>query len=968
MDHSICIPIALKASLPAPAGEPHGAKCQEALLLHPKHCPRLCTRLSSKRDNIPALQLQLPAGRDRAATAGAAPCRGGAAMGLAEFAGWLATQVFDVVGSFAGVQGADCGAAVDLQVGKTVFHDVPKQMRSELWLSQLQRKGPQGGAPTQGDFYDLLFEASKLPPEVLSDIDKDTHRTFPGHPRLSTPEGHKALLNVLSAYALSDPEIGYTQGMNFLAGVLLTWLPSEADAFAALSLLMRQRGLREMYLPDMSLLQVRLWQLSKLLPPRLGAHLEAHAVLPVLYASSWLLTCFAADFPLHFAGRVMDVLLTQGHQVASPVLKVAVAIVHRCEADLLRMTDFEDMVYYLRQEVPQWSKTQLQELLTDALSKPWTARQLRVLDQINGAETVMEAVSRVNKLVTMPTPEAAEVAAALDSAASSTAPAPAAAAPPAARVFAGGSSRPQQQQQQSQQARQGGQQAQLSPRTFAKSLSSGFAPGMLPPPPAARGSKPAASAHAASGKPEPPAWQAFASAELQTLAELETQKVRIDKSVADDLDLLDLDPQLSQALSCYAQPGAPPGASAGSGAAAAAALPAAGGQPLPAAAAACAGAGAAPLQRTAAQAASGASEAGGGAEAEARHARWDAFARDASRTLQAAVPSPFESRSVARSSTMDPRLLMQQHPAAAGSAGSSTALPAPANSTPAVPAPQSAVAAEAAAAQQGSADASAEPPPAAALSYGSFQLGTLTSAAPLVDAPGGSAGSAAPSPMHAFLNLFRKSDGSQRATSASGDDAASSDLRDAPSSTGSSLAAVLQQLGLSEAGSGAAGSLSGAAATGADRRLRHSSELDDFGSFKTAAGPPSHGGPPSELSDASWHSAAAGELQRQSTGLSSTASSGFPAPAAGGIAPAAGSSAWAAAGSSGAEPAAPARSASPALLDRQRGLRLSSDEANLRAASLQEQALVGFLESGKKDAAAAAAQQQQSVQQSAQQR
>lgn len=92
-----------------------------------------------------------------------------------------------------------------MQVGKTCFHDVPKQvtwqglllqasrhqtiasvacvhayapaialcrltvipcayltlqMRCELWLSQLHRKGPQGGAPTQGDFYDLLFEAS----------------------------------------------------------------------------------------------------------------------------------------------------------------------------------------------------------------------------------------------------------------------------------------------------------------------------------------------------------------------------------------------------------------------------------------------------------------------------------------------------------------------------------------------------------------------------------------------------------------------------------------------------------------------------------------------------------------------------------------------------------------------------------------------------------------------------------------
>jgi hypothetical protein len=109
--------------------------------------------------------------------------------------------------------------------------------------------------------------------------------------------------------------------MNFLVGLLLTYLPSEADTYLAFSLLMRQRGLREMYLPDMALLQIRLWQLSKLLPPRLEAHLEAHAALPVLYASSWLLTCFAADFPLHFAARVVDVLMT-GQGAASPMLKV----------------------------------------------------------------------------------------------------------------------------------------------------------------------------------------------------------------------------------------------------------------------------------------------------------------------------------------------------------------------------------------------------------------------------------------------------------------------------------------------------------------------------------------------------------------------------------------------------------------------------------------------------------------------
>jgi hypothetical protein len=55
-------------------------------------------------------------------------------MGLVEFAGWLATQVFDVVGSVAGApaEPADGGSGdVDLQVGKTVFHDVPAKVSGQ---------------------------------------------------------------------------------------------------------------------------------------------------------------------------------------------------------------------------------------------------------------------------------------------------------------------------------------------------------------------------------------------------------------------------------------------------------------------------------------------------------------------------------------------------------------------------------------------------------------------------------------------------------------------------------------------------------------------------------------------------------------------------------------------------------------------------------------------------------------------
>lgn len=60
--------------------------------------------------------------------------------------------------------------------------------------------------------------------------------------------------NVLWAYAAYDQEVGYCQGMNFLAGLLLMYLP-ESEAFAALVVLMQERGMRDLYTQDMSLLE-----------------------------------------------------------------------------------------------------------------------------------------------------------------------------------------------------------------------------------------------------------------------------------------------------------------------------------------------------------------------------------------------------------------------------------------------------------------------------------------------------------------------------------------------------------------------------------------------------------------------------------------------------------------------------------------------------------------------------------------
>eukprot|EP00890_Picochlorum_soloecismus_P005899 jgi/Picsp_1/630/NSC_00626-R1_tbc1 domain family member 4 len=285
------------------------------------------------------------------------------------------------------------GGLIDLQCGRRVFNDVPANMRTELWMSQLHSKGGKGAMAVE------MFEeyvSRGLDPHVLTEIDKDTHRTFPGHATLSSEKGHNAMLKVLGAYAVLDPEVGYSQGMNFLAGILLTYL-SPPEAFGALTLVMQDRGLRDLYKPNgMTHLQARLWQLSRLIPKDLEAHMEENMILPVLYASSWLLTCFASEFPIKFAARVMDVVITDSYDI--PMMKVALELLIRCKEEVMKLDDMEDIVDLLRKQLPKWPESRLQDLLTCALGSQWTPEQVEILRETNNTETVTEAISRLEKI------------------------------------------------------------------------------------------------------------------------------------------------------------------------------------------------------------------------------------------------------------------------------------------------------------------------------------------------------------------------------------------------------------------------------------------------------------------------------------------------------------------------------------------------------------------------------------------
>lgn len=61
--------------------------------------------------------------------------------------------------------------------------------------------------------------------ERNKELELDLDRTFPGHPLLDKEsqygvQGIEALHRVLNSYALYNPEVGYCQSMNFIAGIL----------------------------------------------------------------------------------------------------------------------------------------------------------------------------------------------------------------------------------------------------------------------------------------------------------------------------------------------------------------------------------------------------------------------------------------------------------------------------------------------------------------------------------------------------------------------------------------------------------------------------------------------------------------------------------------------------------------------------------------------------------------------------
>ncbi|GAA6214698.1 TBC1 domain family member 1 [Lates japonicus] len=246
-----------------------------------------------------------------------------------------------------------------------VAQGVPRQHRGEIWkfLSEqylLRQTVPSRPPANHTPYKELLKQLTSQQHAILIDLG----RTFPTHPYFQAQlgAGQLSLYNLLKAYSLLDPEVGYCQGLSFIAGVLLLHM-GEEDAFNMLKFLMYDVGLRKQYRPDMIILQIQMYQLSRLLHDYhrdLYSHLEQQEIGPSLYATPWFLTAFASHFPLGFVARVFDMLFLQGSEV---IFKVALSLLGSHKPLILQHDSLESIVDFIKTTLPNLGLVQMEKTI-----------------------------------------------------------------------------------------------------------------------------------------------------------------------------------------------------------------------------------------------------------------------------------------------------------------------------------------------------------------------------------------------------------------------------------------------------------------------------------------------------------------------------------------------------------------------------------------------------------------------------
>lgn len=154
--------------------------------------------------------------------------------------------------------------------------------------------------------------------ESLSIIQYDLPRTYSNHDAssIATHFGiiSKTLASILETYACYRPDVGYIQGMNYIAAMCVHYF-DEYQAFCVFANLINRQIHFNLFTLDPDVLKSFSLTFDHFFQrhlPQLYLHLLAESISSEIFLLDWALTLFSKALPLDTAARLWDVYLYEG--------------------------------------------------------------------------------------------------------------------------------------------------------------------------------------------------------------------------------------------------------------------------------------------------------------------------------------------------------------------------------------------------------------------------------------------------------------------------------------------------------------------------------------------------------------------------------------------------------------------------------------------------------------------------------